>query len=165
MRSRITAVAVAASLVTLASCARPDAPVAAASSSASVDELGRTSRDWSIAVNAQDAAKAASFYATDAVLYPPGQAQVRGRVAIEAYWKAAIDQDALHDVRVETIEARSASDLGYEVGLFAITVNGPAGKPLTQRGRYTQILRREPNGAWVVASSMWNAEPAPPTQQ
>ena len=45
---------------------------------------------------------AASLYTEDAVLIPPGEAIVRGRANIEAYWKAAIESGGVRSASVET---------------------------------------------------------------
>lgn len=153
---RLTALAVAA--LSLAACSRPAAP-APAEVSATVEELGQMNRDFAAALNAKDAALAASYYAEDAVVIPPGEAEVRGRAAIEAYWKGGIEAGGLRDVSVETIEAQSSGSLGYEIGRFELTVNGPDGAPLKERGRYIELLKRGPDGKWVSIAGIWNASP------
>lgn len=133
---------------------------AAVPQSASKEELGQMNRDFVLALNAKDAKKAASYYAEDAVLYPPGEAPVIGRKAIEAYWKGAIETGGVRDATVETIDAKSSGDLGYEIGAFTLTANGPDGKPVTDRGRFVELLRRGSDGRWYSTMGMWNA-PAP----
>jgi len=127
--------------------------------SASVDELGRMNREFAAALNAKDAAAAAALYAEDAVLIPPGEPIVRGRQAIEEYWRGAIESGGVRDVSVETLDARSSGALGYETGSFVLTVDGPDGQPVVDRGRYVELLRREPDGRWVSTHGIWNASP------
>ena len=149
--------------LTAASCAKPEpAPPpspAPSAQSASQEALGKMNRDFAAALNAKDAKKAASYYAEDAVLYPPGEPPVHGREAIEAYWKGAIEQGGIRDASVETIDAKSSGDLGYEIGQFVATVNGPDGQPMTDRGRFVELLRRGPDGVWYSIMGMWNAHP------
>jgi uncharacterized protein (TIGR02246 family) len=146
-----------------ASCAKsepgPAPPPVTPSPSASQEELGKMNRDFAAALNARDAKKAASYYTADAVLYPPGEPPVRGREAIEAYWRGALEQGGIRDASVETIDAKSSGDLGYEIGTFVATVNGPDGQPMTDRGRFVELLRREPDGVWYSTMGMWNAPP------
>ena len=130
---------------------------AAVPQSASKEELGQMNRDFVVALNAKDATKAASYYAEDAVIYPPGEAPVSGRVAIEAYWKGAIESGGVRDATVETIDAKSSGDLGYEIGTFTLTANGPDGKPISDRGRFVELLRRGPDGRWYSTMGIWNA--------
>lgn len=163
MKSALLSSLVILSGLTAASCGKPEpapAPSPVSSTrSASKEELGKMNRDFAAALNAKDAKKAASYYAVDAVLYPPGEAPVHGREAIEAYWRGAIEQGGIREASVETIDAGSSGDLGYEIGTFVATVNGPEGKPMTDRGRFVELLRREPDGVWYSIMGMWNAPP------
>lgn len=147
-------------VLALGGCAGPrpdDAP--SAEVSASVEELGKMNRDFAAALLARDGKAAAALYAEDAMLIPPGEPVVKGRAAIEAYWQGAIDNAGIEGVTVETIEAKSSGSLGYEVGRFSMTVTGPDGALVTERGRYTELLRREADGTWRSTLGIWNAEP------
>jgi ketosteroid isomerase-like protein len=46
--------------------------------------------------------------------------------------------------------------LGYTLGENAVTVPGADGKPMTIRGRYTTVWRREAGGDWKCAVDIWN---------
>jgi len=126
---------------------------------ASQVELGQMNRDFAAALNAGDATAAAALYTEDAVLIPPGEPIVRGRPAIEDYWRGAIESGGSRDVSVETMDASSAGSLGYETGSFVLTVDGPDGEPLVDRGRYVELLRRESDGTWRSTHGIWNASP------
>lgn len=84
---RIGLVILAALALTSCSKAGDYGPQAA---SASKRELGQMNRDFAAALNAKDAARAASYYSEEAVLIPPGEPLVRGRAAIEEYLPAAV---------------------------------------------------------------------------
>lgn len=127
--------------------------------SASKSELGQMNRDFAAALNAKDAKAAAALYTEDAVLIPPGEPVVRGREAIEEYWSGAIEAGGVRDVSVETMDALSSGSLGYETGSFVLTANGPDGEPVVDRGRYIELLRREPDGRWLSTHGIWNASP------
>jgi uncharacterized protein (TIGR02246 family) len=127
--------------------------------SASKLELGQMNRDFAAALNAKDAKAAAALYTEDAVLIPPGEPLVRGREAIEEYWRGAIELGGVRDVSVETMDALSSGTLGYETGSFVLTANGPDGEPVVDRGRYVELLRREPDGRWLSTHGIWNASP------
>jgi uncharacterized protein (TIGR02246 family) len=127
--------------------------------SASEIELGQINRDFVAALNAKDAKAAAAAYTEDAVLIPPGEPLVRGREAIEEYWRGAIELGGVHDVSVETMDALSSGSLGYETGSFVLTVNGSDGEAVIDRGRYVKLLRLEPDGRWLATHEIWNASP------
>ena len=137
----------------LASCSAP------ATESASRIELGQMNRDFAAALNAKDAAAAAGLYTEDAVLIPPGEPVVRGRSAIEEYWRNALELGGVREVSVETMDALSSGALGYETGSFVLTADGPDGEPVIDRGRYIELLRLEPDGTWRSTHGIWNASP------
>ena len=47
---------------------------------------------WTAAFNKGDGAAVAGMYAEDAYVLPPGAEIVKGRAAIEAFWKQAVQQ-------------------------------------------------------------------------
>ena len=126
---------------------------------ASKTELGQMNRDFAAALNAKDPKAAAALYTEDAVLIPPGEPVVRGRGAIEEYWKGALESGGVRDVSVETMDAFSSGSLGYETGSYVLTVDGPNGEAVTDRGRFIELLRREPDGKWYSTHGIWNAAP------
>ena len=144
----------------LASCS-PAEQATPAPASATVEELGQMNRDFAAALNAKDAALAASYYTEDAVVIPPGHAMVQGRAAIEAFWKAGIEQGGVRDASVETLKAESSGDIGYEIGSFVLTVNGPDGNPVQEQGRYIELLKRGADGKWYSTAGIWNSAPPP----
>lgn len=130
-----------------------------AETSASRFELGQMNRDFAAALNAKDAKAAAALYTMDAVLIPPGESIVQGRDAIEEYWRGALELGGVREVTVETMDALSSGSLGYETGSFVLTADGPDGTPVIDKGRYIELLRREPDGTWRSSHGIWNASP------
>jgi uncharacterized protein (TIGR02246 family) len=116
-------------------------------------------RDFAAALNAKDAKAAAALYTMDAVLIPPGESIVQGRDAIEEYWRGALELGGVREVTVETMDALSSGSLGYETGSFVLTADGPDGTPVIDKGRYIELLRREPDGTWRSSHGIWNASP------
>lgn len=151
---RILAV-VTALLLFAAGCHSP-----ATSTPATAEELSQMNRDFAAAINAKDAVAAANCYADEATLYPPNEPAVIGREAILNYWKGAIDAGATN-VSVKTIATGSEGNLGWETGQFQMDVKTPDGKVVVDKGRYTELLKRNTDGEWVSIMGMWNAD-APP---
>jgi len=146
------------SVLALNGCSGQGASVATEASASRI-ELGQMNRDFAAALNAKDAKAAAALYTEDAVLIPPGEPIVQGRAAIEEYWRGALESGGIRDVSVETMDAHSSGSLGYETGSFVLTVNGPDGQPVVDRGRYVELLRRESDGTWRSTHGIWNAAP------
>lgn len=145
-------------LLALSGCSSPKDSVLA-EVPASKFELGQMNRDFAAALNAKDAKAAAALYTEDAVVIPPGEQVVQGREAIEKYWRDAIESGGVRDVSVETTDALSSGSLGYEIGSYVLTVNGPDGDAVIEKGRYIELLRRQPDGRWLSTHGIWNASP------
>jgi ketosteroid isomerase-like protein len=129
--------------------------------SASVEELGQMNRDFAEALIDGDAAAAAMLYDENASLLPPNEPIVTGRANIQAYWQGAIDAGIV-DASVQTIDAKSDGDLGYEIGTFELVFEGENGERIIDRGKYTEILERNAEGKWISLYGMWSTnEPAP----
>ncbi|WP_425290702.1 YybH family protein [Spirosoma linguale] len=128
---------------------------------ATAEELSQVNRDFVKALNAKDAAAAANCYAEDAVILPPGQPNVTGHEAIQKYWQGFLDGAGYVDGTVSTIATGSNGDLGYEIGTADLHLKGPDGKIVTEKIKYTIVLKRNAEGKWLQTYDMWNpvAEP------
>ncbi|QJW89768.1 DUF4440 domain-containing protein [Spirosoma taeanense] len=135
--------------------------VPATSTPTTAEDLSQMNRDFAAAINAKDAVAAANCYANEATLYPPNEPAVTGRANILNYWQGAIDAGATN-VSVKTIATGSEGNLGWETGQFQMDVKTPDGKVVVDKGRYTELLKRNNDGKWVSIMGMWNAD-APPT--
>jgi ketosteroid isomerase-like protein len=131
--------------------------------SATPEELSQMNKDFAQALNNKDAAAASLLYAEDASLLPPNEPIVTGRENIKKYWQAALDAGTI-DVSVSTISTGSNGDLGYEIGRFTLSYPGPDGKMIVEKGKYTEILERTPDGKWISIYGIWNSDPAPSEQ-
>jgi len=123
---------------------------------ATVYELGQMNRDFAKALVAKDAAAAASVYDVNASLLPPNEQIITGRANIQAYWQGAIDA-GLIEAKVETIDAGSDGNLGYEIGTFELKFQLEDGTILVDVGKYTEILQRNEEGYWISLYGMWSA--------
>jgi uncharacterized protein (TIGR02246 family) len=113
------------------------------------------------AFNAHDASALASLYADTAVLMPPNQPMVHGRVGIEA-WFAEVLQRLSH-VRIVALESAVAGDTAFQVGTFTSSARAEAGASVTgttQTGKYVLLLERS-GGRWVIQYDTWNLDQPP----
>lgn len=128
--------------------------------SATVEELGQMNRDFAKALVAGDAVAAANLYAEDASLLPPNEPMVTGRANIQKYWQGGIDAGII-GATVHTTAAASDGDLGYEIGTFELQLKDSAGNIITDKGKYTELLKRNAEGKWISIYGMWNSDSAP----
>ena len=113
-------------------------------------------RHFEALFNAGDAAGMAAFYSQDARLLAENTEMIRGRAAIEQFWRHAIERaqaaGAIRTIGLE--EIISSGSLGYALG--TVTVRIPQGPRMTTK--YAVIWQRDPDGLWrlVVDSSSPN---------
>jgi ketosteroid isomerase-like protein len=103
-----------------------------------------------------DAAAAAGVYAERAVLVPPSGEAIRGRKAIESFWRSGIEI-GVRKVELEALELGDARRLTYEVGRYRMLLQPADDKPRFERGTYVVLFRQEPDGSWLRAVDMFNA--------
>ncbi len=113
-------------------------------------------KDFPAAVAAKDAPRLGAFYAKDAIALPPNSEMIKGRDAIQAFWKGFMD--AGMNVQLETAETESDGNLGVETGHFKIL--SPDGKEV-DHGKYVVVWKKE-GGAWKLYRDIWNTSMAAP---
>jgi len=99
-----------------------------------------------------DARAIADLYTEDAQVIAPGAPVARGRAAIAASWKKAID-GGIKDVRLDTADVESVGDLAYETGTVRLV--GKDGAVTAQR--YIVVWKRT-QGQWKLHRDIWNGE-------
>ena len=128
--------------------------------------LVRVADAFAAAFNAGDARAAAAVYAEDGVEMPTDQPAVRGRGAIEAYYRALFAGPVkISNFRLDYRDGRISGDVAYLTGSSTLVVTPPGGAPpQTQAGKYVVVLRRMA-GAWRVVDAIHNADAPclPPT--
>ena len=120
---------------------------------AAAPELTRVSAAFAAAMRAGDAKAAAAVFAEDGTDMPPGSAPVRGRAAIEAYYRGLFATCRFAAFELTETESRTAGDVGFLAGTSRVAV---AGAP-AESGKYLVVLKRS-DGGWKVAYAMHNED-------
>jgi uncharacterized protein (TIGR02246 family) len=136
LKGTIVAFTFGAALAATAAFAGDDAITAAATQLAhSYDEN----------YNRQDAAAMASLYATDGVLVSPGGPLIRGRSALQAYYKERFASGARnHESKVT--EAHAMGDGGYGLGAFSVNTPQPGGGTKRLAGNIAYVYTHAADG-------------------
>ena len=117
-------------------------------------ELDRVLRDYEVAWRKGDGAALAMLFAEDGFVLPSGAPPVRGRAAIQAYYKGPGGPLVLRGLYFAT-DGR----VGYIIGAFSRQEGQP------DVGKFTLTLRKDSNGRWLIMSDMDNGnrrpQPAP----
>ena len=124
---------------------------AVAQNKATIEKLNDV---WTAAFNKGDAAAVAALYSEDAYVLPPGSAMVKGRPAIEAFWRQAAQQ--MTDAKLTTVDVlplgRSAA---REIG--NVTLKTKSQPPQEIVGKYVVVWRKI-GREWKLATDIWNTD-------
>ncbi len=124
---------------------------AVAQNKATIEKLNDV---WTAAFNKGDAAGVAALYTEDAYVLPPGSAMVKGRAAIEAFWRQAAQQ--MTDAQLTTVDVlplgRSAA---REIG--TVTLKTKSQPPQEVVGKYVVVWRKIGRD-WKLATDIWNTD-------
>jgi uncharacterized protein (TIGR02246 family) len=118
---------------------------------------------WAKAAAAKDVEARLSFLAEDALVLPPNAPMQTGK---ESMRKGLSEEMANPGYAISwqasKAEASRGGDLAYTVGTYQFTMTGPKGKPVTDRGKYVTIWRKQPDGKWKAVADIFNSDlPAP----
>ena len=118
-----------------------------------IDEATQTAMKAALA---KDFATWAALFLEDAVVNPPNEPAVKGREAIRAWLEKfpPITEFKLNNVKVEGCE-----DLAYVLGTYTMTIAPPGSPgPVKDSGKFVTVLRRQPDGRWLVAVDMFSSD-------
>jgi uncharacterized protein (TIGR02246 family) len=137
-------------IVMIIGCLSVGSP-ALAQNKATIEKLNDV---WTAAFNRGDAAAVAALYTEDAYVLPPGSAMVKGRAAIEAFWRQAAQQ--MSDAKLTTVDVlplgRSAA---REIG--TVTLKTKSQPPQEVVGKYVVVWRKIGRD-WKLATDIWNTD-------
>jgi uncharacterized protein (TIGR02246 family) len=116
---------------------------------------------WEKAMRAGDAAAAAACYASDALLWFPGDAEAKGKDAIQKLYQGLFDAYKVVDLALTEPGSQTSGDLSAGWGHYMMKLQPKkGGDPVVLKGRYTAAARRI-GGQWVYVADHASADPEP----
>ena len=119
---------------------------------------------WVNDIATKDPEKFAGYYSNDASLLVPNMPIISGRIDIEAALRPMLaDPNFALTFQSTQAEASKGGDFVYTVGTYSMTVSRPKDKkPVTDKGKYLTVFRKQPGGSWKAVADMMNSDmPAP----
>ncbi len=146
-------------------CQQPPPPSPPDTRAADEGAIREADAAWSKAAAAKDVEAYVGFLAEDASVFPPNEPMQTGR---EAIGKSASEMMASPGLalswQASKVEVSRGGDLAYSTGTYEVTMNDPKGKPVTDRGKYVTVWKKQTDGAWKVVADIYNSDlPAPGT--
>jgi uncharacterized protein (TIGR02246 family) len=137
-------------IVMIIGCLSVGSP-ALAQNKATIEKLNDV---WTAAFNKGDAAAVAALYTEDAYVLPPGSAVVKGRAAIEAFWRQAAQQ--MSDAKLTTVDVQPLGrSAAREIG--TVTLKTKSQPPQEIVGKYVVVWRKIGRD-WKLATDIWNTD-------
>jgi ketosteroid isomerase-like protein len=119
----------------------------------SAKALAALDSEWSKAANAGDVERVVSYYADDAMVYPPNDKMVSG-AGIKEAWKTLL-ADPKTKLMWNTTSAGVDHNTGFTAGTYQVA--GPDGA-VVEKGKYLCVWRKEKDGKWKAIHDMWNSD-------
>lgn len=115
--------------------------------------------EWLKAAQAKDVERVISFYSDRASVLPPNAPAATDREAIRAIWARMVGAPGFAiNWHTTTVEVSRAGDLGYQLADYEVSLNNPEGKPISDRGKYVAVWKKQSDGSWKVVADIWNSD-------
>ena len=117
---------------------------------------------WVKAMNANDLQAVVALYADDATMYPPDQAEAKGKEAIRAVYAGMLGPNTARDAKVLESHYKTSGNLSTGWGRVALTLVPKAGgDPQTLEVRFTDVAEKR-GGHWLYILDHPSAPLPPP---
>ena len=112
---------------------------------------------------AKDVDRGLSCYSDDASVFPSNAPIATGKEAIRALWSQLFETPGFAlSWDISELEVSRAGDLAYGHGTYESVVNDAAGNPVTERGKWVGVWKKQADGQWKLVADIWNSDlPAP----
>jgi ketosteroid isomerase-like protein len=108
---------------------------------------------------ANDEGRVMSTLTSDAVIFPSNLPPIAGADAIRRFWfpPGVVTRvvDMAQTIEDVSIDGGTAVVSGTGSLTFVVVQNGAETAPRTQRSWFVNILRRQPDGRWLIWRRMW----------
>ncbi len=111
------------------------------------EALDEMIQDYLRAFNAGDYKRVASYWTEDAVHLPPMGGEIRGRAALEEFYRQSFETMKVQ-IDDYQYECRFAGDHFFVRESWTVTFQPPEQEPVSRPGKGLLIGRKEPDGVW-----------------
>lgn len=120
------------------------------------------------AIAAKETDATVSYYDERASILIPNAPIATGREEIRKAWKQMFAIPGFNLApRTTKIEVARSGDLAYAQGTYEFTAADPQGRPVSDRGKFVVVWKKQTDGAWKIVADIWNSDapPAPAAKQ
>jgi uncharacterized protein (TIGR02246 family) len=133
----------------------------AENSSATADAIRKIREDWAKRLHEKQLESLVDLYAPDGVFLIPSGERFTGRDAIRELCRNTM-AIMISDITMRSIASESSGSLAYDTGQFEETlIRVSDGKKFDSHGSYLMVLKKQPDGRWLIAQQMWSGVEPP----
>ncbi len=152
-RSAFPAVALIAAL---GGCQPADQSASAAAAVLAADSA------WAQAFARKDLAAYMAFVDSAATVQQPNGPALTGAAAIRALAEGFLALPNLSGTwHPQRAEASRSGELAFSTGTYEFSYSDPAGRTVTERGKYLEVWRRQVDGSWKMIAESFNSNTPP----
>ena len=163
---RLSLFCVGAGLMAFMVACSTSAPPAADTRDADLAAVKAAEVAWSKDAGTKDPAQFVKYYAADATVMIPNAPAMHGPdEAAKAFKPLMADPNFSLSFTGVAADIAKSSDIAYTQGTYTMTVSDPKGKPLTDKGKYLTVWKKQADGSWKAVEDILNTDlpmPAPP---
>lgn len=131
--------------------------------------IRKADTDWSTAAQAKQVDGWVAFYTEDTVMLPPNDKLTSGKDDIRKAVTGLLTMPGLSlHWQPTKVEVARSGDLAYSYGTYELTYNDAKGKPISDKGKYTEVWKKQSDGSWKCVLDMWSSDlpaaPPPPSK-
>jgi len=121
--------------------------------------LKKLDDEWSKAAGARDVDKTISYYSDDAVVMPPNIPTLTGKEPIRTLWKSMLESPGFSGGwKATKVEVARSGDLAYVSGTYEFNEKDDSGNPMTDKGKYLEIWKKQADGSWKCVADMFSSD-------
>jgi ketosteroid isomerase-like protein len=122
------------------------------------DPIAESRLIWTEGAKASDATKLASVFCDDIILMPPNETSLYGKSEAQEWWEEYFEYFKITVLNGTEREVRILGDQAVEVWTYMIAIDPVrGGDRIRDDGRQLTVWKREPDGIWRAAETIWNS--------
>jgi uncharacterized protein (TIGR02246 family) len=104
---------------------------------------------------ARDFSRWVQLATPDTVFMPPGAPRQEGRDKL-LEWANELPHTT--ELTVTPVDIEGRGDLAYARGTFTFAFIPPGAEPVSMKGNYIEIWKKQANGSWLIHRDIWNSD-------
>ena len=142
-------------LLIASACTPPPPPDTRAADEAAIRDADA---QWSKTAGAKDLDGTVAYYTDDATVLSPNAPMTTGKQAIRAVWAELLGPGTSIAWQANKVEVARSGDLSYIMGTYQLTMNDPHGNPVTDKGKFVEVWKKQADGKWKVVADIFNSD-------